>query len=51
MEVIMAKVIGMIPEKELRKRIKRTKKVRYQKPLRVPFGTILKEALEAERKS
>ena len=47
----MAKVIGLVPEQELKERIRRSRKIRYQKPLKVQFGKILKAALEAKNAS
>ena len=45
----MARIVGQIQKEEVKARIKHAKKIRYQKPLKVDFGAILKTALEAKR--
>ena len=42
----MAKVIGRIPKVEIRKRIHRSRSLKYGKPLRVKLGDKLREALD-----
>ena len=44
----MAKIVGHIQAEELQARIKQAKKIRFQKPLKVSFGAVLKAAMEAK---
>lgn len=40
------KIIGRIPVQELKKRVIRSRKVRFSKPLTTNFGELFKEAIQ-----
>ena len=43
----MAKVIGTISPKIVQARVKHSKRVKYNRPLTLPLGSILAKALES----